>query len=131
MQTNFGFSKDYYFFHMSNMIQPNFSKFHQFFQNFLKINKIDLLQNQRNRHPPNFFDPHKFSNTLVRCTQIPPSSRGVAPVIGSRPLKWGGKAKPPPRVWVRAGSIRLGFGAGSLLQWGIGRRTRSSRWRSA
>jgi hypothetical protein len=44
MRPNFGFSEDYYSFHMWNTIQPNISEFHWFFLIFLKINRIDHLE---------------------------------------------------------------------------------------
>jgi hypothetical protein len=40
MRSNFDFPEDYYFFHMSNMIRSNFSKFHLIFPNFPKIDGI-------------------------------------------------------------------------------------------
>jgi hypothetical protein len=44
MRSNFGFSEDYCSFHMPNAVRANFSEFHQFFPNFLKIDGTDPLQ---------------------------------------------------------------------------------------
>jgi hypothetical protein len=61
MRPNFGFLEDYCFFHMSNTIRPNFSKFHWIFQKSTESATSE------------FFDPHEFSNTT--CPNIASSAR--------------------------------------------------------
>jgi hypothetical protein len=62
MRSKFGFSKDYCSFHTSNTFQPNFSEFHRFFSNFLKIDRI--------RHLRIFFSARIFKHCLHQCVLI-------------------------------------------------------------